>query len=210
MKNIDLNDIKVIIFDYDWTLYNGKIFGVWEKYVDNGFTKIFQNIHNITKSEFIKKYDLTNHLMSEYIVKAFIQEFGSAKMWIDYLKNNVYDIYSDSLTYLDNQTLHKYADICPLYVVSNSQVNTIKYQMNIAKVDQTVFKGIYSNDFDNQDLTKVPEFMKIIQMEHIKPEELLVFGDSIQNDIDTAKSIGAKAIYAPKLQIIKDFINKKG
>jgi len=209
MKNIDLKNIKVIIFDYDWTLYNGKIFGVWEKYVDNGFTKIFQNLNGITKADFIKKYDITNNLMSEHIVKSFIQEFGSGKMWVDYLKNNVYDIYNEHLTYLDNETLHKYADLCPLYIVSNSQVNTIKYQLNIAKVDQTVFSGIYSNDFDTFDLTKIPVFKKIIEKEHIKPEQLLVFGDSIQNDIDTAKSIGAKAIYAPKLQIIKDFINKK-
>ena len=87
---------------------------------------------------------------------------------------------------------------------SDSDTPSLKSDLNRAKIPHSIFDDFYS-------LETIPkDFLWIIEDYGIKPKELLVIGDSRQNDIQGSISAGANYFWVPKYTTDKnDSIFKK-
>ncbi len=181
MKNIN-NNIKVVIFDFDDTLYSGVDWTPWNEFCVKALNYFFKN----------ENFNDIKDLSDEYIVKKLIENKKNVNVWLDYREHNECPVDLSNCKVTSNSTLSKFAEKYKIYIVSNSTLKEINETSKQLNIDLSLFSGIYINKFENGQTSKKFIYQEIIQKENIKPEELFVIGNSEKNDISPAIEIGAK------------------
>lgn len=207
--NISKENLKVIIFDFDDTVYNGADWSSWGEYVEEFLKGVFNN--NLNKvEEFVKNYNITNKTNGQTIAKATIETMGSAKAFVKFLDKKLYPIYSDSLRWIENQYFETLSKKYSLYIVSNSSTVHTKHYLKYFKINKSYFKKIYRNSFLKEDITKAVVYKEIIKREKVNAEEILIIGDNYNNDIVPALGLGINGIHSTTLeqtkQVLEDLI----
>lgn len=184
-------DIKVVVFDFDDTLYSGMNWDNWEKFVKDATMSIFSNYAHIDLDYVEKEFkkNSTDHTL----VRLFF-EFGvPIEKWLDYRKtNNCYFDYS-TCKITSNNELKKFTEKYILYILSNSTREEIVESSKIMKLDLSLFKDIIVNEYLDVDYKKDKYFLEIMKRENILPSQLFMIGNSQKSDIDAATRVGAKA-----------------
>jgi len=192
--------MKIIIFDFDDTLYNGTVWGNWQNYMKEFFAKTFNKQEG---TEFIEKYKLREHnfKISE-TAKALIQEFGSAEKIVNYTIKNIYPLQAPDLHFIDINFLKKLSKKYPLYIVSNSSENRCLKYLKDNNIDTNIFRGIFTNKFESTDPTKAFCYKHIIEKEGVQPADIMVIGDNYNTDIMPAEQVGCKPVLVKTLEDI--------
>lgn len=208
VTNAKWQNIKTIIFDFDNTFYTAKYVDGWgdylrkfiEKYLDNN-----ENYKNIVD-------DSTNGLkMAEIMLK----EKGSAKKFYDYQGDVIFELDLNGLEIINKKNIEKLSNYYKLYMVSNSHKKYLNYHLDKFKIKKEIFTEILDNEFKSKDLSKAIRYKEILKSEKIKPEEILVVGDSFESDLVPAKNLGMQIILVETAKetdeiILKLINNKKG
>ncbi|MBQ7307568.1 MAG: HAD family hydrolase [Clostridia bacterium] len=208
---------KVIIFDFDGTLYSGsEIF----KYVPDYVLKYRRNfLVDLTDEQYEKVCkenprflevsvgrDVTAEL---YRLKEKYPDYPiSTKAFCDTQETYVYDIYLEGAHIVDPKVVEKYCKNYSVYIVSNSARKHIKHYMDMFGIDINWFKEVISNQFLPDDPTKKPYYEYIIKKEGIKPENLYVFGDSPVSDLEPAIEINANGYFVNDSHKLDEIVSK--
>ena len=206
---------QIIIFDFDGTLYSGNdMFSKIPEFVNQNKRKMLPNITDEQYAQIVKENptwadawygnDLAKHV---YMFKDKYPEMNiSIKDFLDWEASCI-----EPVTINKNETVDPIflKDLCkkyPVYIVSNSLSNHIKFYMKELNISYSWFKGVYSNKFMLKDMTKKPYYTKIIEREKCKPNEVYVFGDSNKSDIVPAKELGMNGFEIPSATMIPEIV----
>ena len=199
---------KIIIFDYDGTLYNGSVLTGWGDYVEN-----FLNgyIGEKEAKKFIKRHGFESfNIVGQELASALIQDFGTARVFYDHQDKNNYVLKASDLKYVDSRILKDLKKYANIYIVSNSPVSHVVSNSKRNGFDISFADGIYSNQFNPEDVTKCDIYKIIQEKENAMPENVFVVGDSEENDMKPAKRLGYNTLLVKdmkELENVKEFIN---
>lgn len=199
--------IKVVIFDFDDTLYSDTNPLPWKNFciktVEYFLKKLkvedSENILNIVK----------NSGFSDRQLIRFIVSLGAKEKDIkDYMKShNIEGNAFENCKKVSNTTLRDFQQYFVMYIVSNSLETSVQDNMELLKIDSSFFKDIISN----KENSKKKEYENIIKREGILPNELLVIGNSYSSDILPALEIGANGKVVTSADFLfEDFFDDKG
>ncbi len=191
---------KVIIFDFDNTLYNGNVWNDWDNYMTKFLDTYFAS--EKAKNDFINKYVNAEYLDDRYICEGLIKESGTSQPLIDYLIENPYDYNGENVTFIDNEYLKQLSKKHHLYIVSNTPSNTIRIALKKYGIDDKYFKDIFFNAKTNLQVSKKDWYEKIMQLENVENSDVIVIGDSYLSDIKPAQQLGTKYLQVSSLKDI--------
>lgn len=185
------NDIKVIAFDFDGTLYSGTNPNFWKEFCDNWFKNYFKDLPN---DEFNKIYEAFTKKgkSDEALIETLIERNIDVNVWLDYRKANPCKKDYENATIVSNALLNNLAKKYRLYIISNSIIQDIERHSKNMNIDLSVFKNIVINEYKNKVTSKEYLIEEVIKQKNIKPSELLMVGDSLNSDIKPALNVGAK------------------
>ena len=195
--------MKVIIFDFDDTLYNGNVWGDWNDYINRFLNSFFKCKKQ--KQAFLKKYLSADYLDERCICEGLIKEIGTAKPMNDYLVENPYEYVGYNVEFIDNEFLKQLSKKYKLYIVSNTPSNTIKIALSQYGVDVNNFKDILFNKKETLSSNKKDKYKSIMDLEKVSNQEILVIGDSYASDIEPAKQLCMNYLLVKNLSDIYNF-----
>ena len=194
---------KVIIFDFDGTLYSSEHkYDLLKPQVDENRRKFlpyltdeqYKNLcqespeweqavgsNKIAKTIYDMKYKYPEYLIT---VDAFLQ----------WQYDEVYNIVLDKSQFVNTEFLKQVCEKYPTYVVSNSSFTHIKFYMDKIGVSPEWFKYIFSNSYLEYDQSKKPYYKTILDFEKGNPKDYYVFGDSKSADLEPASELGMSTI----------------
>ena len=136
--------IKVVVFDFDDTLYNTDVWYKWPEFCDTAIRKCLVGYGESQIIEFIEKYDLINACNGNAIAEALIKETGNDKAW-EKLRDKLY-AEAKGVKFANNDIIRKFSESFDLFIVSFSPVSFIEYYSNKYNFDLSVFKQIIGSD----------------------------------------------------------------
>lgn len=196
--------LKVIIFDFDGTLYNGWVWDGWQDYINKFLNSYFKSEKE--KNEFLKEYVQGYEYLDERaICEGLIQKIGTAKPMLDYLENEFYPYHSPDLQYISVDFLKELSKKYHLYIVSNTPDKSVKIHLKNNNIDENLFKEVIYNKCDSLNASKKAKFEEIMKKENAEPSEILVVGDTYSIDIEPAKMLKMNTLYVRTLQDIYNY-----
>ncbi len=198
-KDFEISGLKVVIFDFDNTLYDNVDWGKgWAEYVLGGIEKLLSFLPKEQIKNLMEKYGLysTQGRIFEKSLKLFASGDIplSTKDFRDLTATFLYEPDWTGARIIPNELLRELSKKYKLYIVSNSSENVIRYDCKKLGIDTSVFADIIQNRFDPRDLSKKPDYVAVMQKENATPEQMLVVGDSEFYDIGPAKELGTHTI----------------
>lgn len=194
--------IKVLIIDFDDTLWSIPNHQAWENYTAFSviaLSKMLAKRGVVNPEKHLEKHGLSidsthfntnNYSMLEYSDKIL----GSAKPWVKYINKNFYPFDIDQASIASPAILRKLAEKYTLYCVSNSPKRYVRYNAKRMNIDLSMFKKVISNPVDFRDVTKKTAYANILKKEKIQPHQALTIGDSFRRDIVPALELGIHAL----------------
>jgi FMN phosphatase YigB (HAD superfamily) len=199
-----MSKIKVIIFDFDGTLYCGEDFKYFPYYNKNAVESILDSEKLKLFSEKYKDYyKQPNHKVAELLEK----EFGMAKDFVSYERTHLYPLDLENITHINWDFLYELAQKIPLVIVSNSKLEHQKFYLNQFGLDLNIFSDFYENTFDTEN-GKGDYYAEVIKKYNCRAEEVLVIGDNYEPDILPAIKLGMVAYHIKNINQVKDVIEK--
>lgn len=135
-----MKDKKVIILDYDGTLYNGSVLGGWGKYVEeflNGY------IGKTKAKEFIKRNGFKDfNIVGQKLAFALIKDFGTARDFYEHQDKNNYALKASDLEYVNPEKIKRLKKYAKIYIVSNSPVSHVVNSSKANGFDISYVDGI--------------------------------------------------------------------
>lgn len=210
---MNLKKIKCIIVDFDSTLYS---YGdsSSEDYEDYLVEK------NILP-EIPDKYEKRDYLKGLYpkyhTIKAIFAYLHDNNIddagFREFYNREIWEIRTKDTVFIKPEIIKEISKYYPIYIVSDSSVAYLEYYLGESNIDKNWFSGIYSNTYDDETYSKMP-VMKIIQNETgVKPNEIIMIGDSEYSDIQPAKLLGFQTQHIKHVseteKILQDLINIK-
>ena len=200
--------IKVVIFDFDDTLYSDTNPLPWKNFCIKTVEYFLKKL-KVEDSENILNIVKTKKNFSDRRLIKFIESFGANEVDV---KNYIatHEVEGDTFTgckIVSNTKLEKFKRNFTLYIVSKSLETSVRASMAFLKIEPSFFKDIISNKEDS----KKGEYENIIKREGILPNELLVIGNSYSSDILPALEIGANGKVVTSADFLfEDFFDDKG
>lgn len=210
-------DKKIIILDFDGTLYSGKnMFSEIPEFVNQNKRKMIPNITDSEYTQIVKENptwadawygnDLARHIYG------FIEKYPDfnikIKDFLDWEASCIEPVNINKNEVVDTKFLEQLCKDFHVYIVSNSLQNHIKHYMKILNVNYNWFAGVLSNRFMKKDMTKKPYYLKVLKKENCRPENIYVFGDSNKSDIVPAKELGMNGFEIPSATMIPEIVKK--
>ena len=89
----------------------------------------------------------------------------------------------------------------------------IEFYLDYANINKNDFTEIIDNKYDDEGYTKIPMMKKVLRDTNLKPDEIIMIGDSEMSDISPAKLVGfqtclVNTVYDTE-KILQDLINLK-
>lgn len=189
---MNLKKIKCVILDFDGTLYsNGdwsgetKFFGQY--LVDNNILPEYKTLDE--KVEYLKKTYPNYHII-QYIF-AYLHDNGLDDLGFrKFNDENICEIRSKDIEFLDPKIITELAKYYKVYMISDSSKIYLEFYLNYAKFKLNDFEEILSNQYTDENYTKIPMMKKVLEKTGLKPNEVIMIGDSEKADIIPAKLVG--------------------
>lgn len=194
---------KVIILDFDGVFYSSENkFKLVPDYVERNRRKFLPNVsdeeytricnENPKFVEAVAGCDIAKEIINIKNSNPNLQ-ISTNDFW-QVQEDEVYDLYFEGAKFVIAEEIKKICETYSVYIVSNSSPHHIHHYMNQFKVNPKWFKGIFSNHFEEFDLSKKHYYEEILKKENISSNEAVVFGDSDKSDLQPAREIGIKAV----------------
>lgn len=187
-----MGKIKVIVFDFDGTLYSVDDLSVmWQEYCNKCIRTMFSELsdaeyNKLLFNENFKKITFNNAI-------SLLKKHDKMEKLFEYRNKTNLEIDISKTMAFSNEELNKFARKYTLYIVTNNVQKGIEDISNQLGLDLTKFKKIYINDYKHG-VGKEWYYKEIIKKEKIKPEELFVIGDDIETDIKPAIKLGGSGV----------------
>ena len=177
-------EIVAIVFDFDDTLYQGADWTNWEKYCLHAARKLTgKNLRNIGSGE--------------QVVQALVKHGLDPDLWREYREKNPFPIKNpQEIQVIKNNDLRKLSKRYSLFIATNSTIPEVYDVCKQLKINPKWFKGIYSNRYEKDDLTKFTTYKQIAKEADLYPYEMMVVGNSFDCDILPAQNFGANTLLA--------------
>lgn len=201
-----MQNIRVVIFDFDDTLYRGTDWRHWGDFVKCFFTEFLGDENKAIC--FMKKHKITHKTLGADIVKAMVADFGSGEAFLKYQEENIYPLTLETIKHIKNEELKKLKKCCKLYIVSNSSVRYVKHYLDKFEIDESNFAGIFQNDFVGDNPSKGVAYSNILDIECVEPSQVLVVGDNYNNDIVPALNLGMQGKCINCLESVEEIIER--
>ena len=199
------NNIKIIIFDFDGTIHTGEKWINWLEYMRNVLKNTLPQYNEKQIKDFLEKYNLAYNCNTSDLAYALIQEFGTAQNMLEYLSKNIYILDYPNLKVISTAFLDELTKKYTLYIVSNSPAEWIERHLKNWKIDKKYFKNIYFNQFNAKNPTKSFIYEEIIKNEKVLPEEVLVIGDNIKDDLLPAQKLNMQTFHTTQINDIYSY-----
>ena len=187
--------IKIIIFDFDDTLYKYLAWEGYNKFFIESIRKLFPELNDNEFNFYIKKYKIINSdRVSENTAKLLLDLHGSTKGLYNFLKTIDYPCNWKEGEIFPQEIIKELSSKYKLFIVSNSAEENIKFVSKNMRINLKYFTKIFSNRFKEEDLTKSYNLKEIMKEEKVLPSEILMVGDSIKYDLLPAKKLGFKTL----------------
>lgn len=212
---MNLKKIKCVIVDFDETLYSN---GVWideaeffAKYLDDR-NLLPEVVGWKEKTKYLQKKYPTYHIIKQ--IFAYLHENGvDDSDFRKFKHDNICEIRGEDTVFIKPQIIKELAKFYPVYILSDSDIPYIEFYLKEAGIDKKFFAGIYANTYDDEGYTKIPVMRRVLDETGLKPEEIIMIGDSQNSDIRPAKLVGfqtkhVKSVYETE-ELLQEFINLK-
>lgn len=199
--------IKVVIFDFDDTLYSDTNPLPWKNFCIKTVEYFLKKL-KVEDSENILNIVKNSGFSDRQLIKFIVSLGAKEKDVKDYMKShNIEGNAFENCKKVSNTTLRDFQQYFVMYIVSNSLETSVQDNMELLKIDSSFFKDIISN----KENSKKKEYENIIKREGILPNELLVIGNSYSSDILPALEIGANGKVVTSADFLfEDFFDDKG
>ena len=196
---ISSKDIKVLVLDFDGTVYHNEEFSKWDKeyrlflYQAKYFELTGQDPRNKSFDELKKE------------VKALLP---NASLEMNLLTDQYrWDLDYNKSVVISNKDLKKLSESYRLYIVSNNTISTIESYSKDLKLDLKHIKQVLVNNYTG-DASKLKYYEQIVEAEKIKPSQMLVIGDNYKKDISPILEIGGNGMLIENKYDILDITSK--
>lgn len=203
------NKIKVVVFDFDDTLYSGLDKTPWKEFCRNTIIDLLGFLSKEQLDEI--KVDVDQRSMSDRQVIEYLSNYGVDKKAFEEYKSTheVIGENFDECKIVSNKVLKKFADNFKLYIVSNSVQESVLKNCEKIGIDTTFFEKIIGNNFIKGKESKRYIYQEIIESENIKPNEFFVIGNNFEKDILPALIIGGNGQKIDEADFkLEDFFDK--
>lgn len=212
MSKLDLSKVKCVITDFDCTLYSGGANDKTEEY----YLKYLKERGYVAKNRksLGKILDKKPPFHNLQCVVLFLKENGySVQDFLDYMGEHPYNFLSNEMQIVDVNVLKNLTEYYPVYLLSDSSEGYIDHYLNLFGYDKSMFVDCLSNDYLAEDMSKRHIMKKIVAVNNLKPEEVLMVGDSMQFDIVPAEDAGIQSFWVHNTKdteyIFNELINAK-
>ena len=208
---MNIKKIKCIILDFDGTMYSN---GAWLYEIEH-FIGGFLDKNNILsecktqeeKQTYLNKRYPQYHIMQQ--IYAYLHDSGiDDSEFRKYNQNNICEIRSTETTFINHEIISKIAKHYNLYMISDSAVPYLEFYLDYAGIDKNNFIKILSNEYTRGDYTKIPMMKKVLQETGLKPDEIIMIGDSEKSDIVPAKLMGFQTAHIEHVSDTEKLLNK--
>ena len=102
----------------------------------------------------------------------------------------MWDVRTKDTVFINPKVIKELSKHYPIYIVSDSSQIYLEFYLKEAKIDKSWFAGIYSNTYDDETYSKIPVMKRVLTETGLKPNEIIMIGDSENSDIKPAKLLG--------------------
>ena len=204
---------KIIILDFDGTVYSGENkFKNLPEFLDLHRREILGRVsdkqYNLIIKENPKWTEVTagiDVIDQIYKLKQRYPKFKiSARDFYNWQRVTRYPIVIDKNLVMDISFLEKICGNYPVYIVSNSSPEHIKFYMHQLGINPKWFVKIISNKFTVKDRTKKHYYKSILSKEKVAPLDAIVIGDSIRGDLEPAEILGIPTAFVDDARQVKE------
>lgn len=213
LKDIDFDKIKVVVFDFDYTLYCG---GEWSEYeirLCNFFVE--KNVVNTPEEAYEMELKLKTKVGDEFhrLIK-FARNCGiDPQELVDYNNEHFYHMDRVTVIPIDGNLFSELKNYYPIFIASDSPPKYLEYYMKKFGFKREDFAEVLSNEFKNEDCLKTDCFKRVLDITKVNPDEILMVGDNYKMDVETANMVGFQTFHVHGIQdtekIIKRLIENK-
>lgn len=189
------NKVKLFIFDFDNTLYYDVNWNFWTKVIQNYFNEHFSYLTEKEKIQLCKRVLNKRKVTSdEDLCRILFSVEGNCDSWLNYRKALPLSEEEKNAKVISHENLLKFAKQAHdknggIYIVSNSTIEDIKNFCEYHNFDLSLFDGIIINEFKTENPSKQEFFESLMKKHNVKPDEVLIIGDSYKHDIIPAKNL---------------------
>ena len=210
---MNLKKIKCVIVDFDETLYS---------YGDSSTEEYeYYLVEKNLLPEILDKYEKGKYLKKIYpnyhSIKAIFAYLHDNNMddseFRDFYNRVVWDVRTEKTVFIDPNVIKELSKYYPVYIVSDSSKKYLEFYLGEAKINKSWFAGIYSNTYDDETYSKIPVMKRVMNETGLKPNEIIMIGDSENSDIKPAKLLGFQTKHIKNVfettEILQELTNLK-
>ncbi|MBE7073476.1 MAG: HAD family hydrolase [Clostridiales bacterium] len=204
-------NLKVIIFDFDETMYYSS--NIKQFYVEY----IKKTLRSLTKHsdekilELMKENGFTSGGETRVSFGKNCLKFGvTPQQWNAYRIDNFFQIDYDNAEVVNNDILKELSDVYKLYIVSNEIYENIEFKAKKLGIDLSPFTlvapkkcNVLDNKFSKQDA-----YQNILDENDVSAKQAMVFGDRYNVDILPLENLGGQGVLVKHPREIEEYIKE--
>ena len=207
---MNLNKIKCVVLDFDGTLYSD---GDW-----SNEPKLFGKY--LVEKNYLPEYETGDEKMAKlgqmypnyHIIQqmfAFLHENGiDDSDFRKFNNDNICEIRSKNIVFLKPEIIDRLSKNYKIYMISDSAIPYLEFYLDHAKIDRRKFEKILTNEYRDAGYTKIPMMKKILTETNLKPDEVIMVGDSEKSDIVPAKLLGLQTCHVKHVSETEKILNR--
>ncbi len=206
-----MDNLKVIIFDFDETMYYSRDI---KSYYVNYIKKTLLHLTNLDEKMIFQLMKENGFLGDGETRVSFgknCEKFGvTSQQWNDYRIDNFFEINYENAEILDNEIYDKLSEKYKLYIVSNEVYENVIFKANRLNIDLSNFEicAPRKSNINDYKFTKQDIYKKIIEDNKIDVSQVIVFGDRYNVDILPLENLGGCGVLVKHPQEIFNYLKE--
>ena len=202
-----LNKIKCVVSDFDNTMYS---YGEWAN--EDILTERFLHEQNLlpgieNKVEYLSKLYPQYHIIQ--FVFAYLHDNNiDDSAFRKFNNENISEIRKPETVFIKPEIIKEISKKYKLFMISDSFKSYLLYYLDYAKINTDWFDDILQNQYDDEGYTKIPMMKTVLEQTGLKPEEIVMVGDSEKSDILPAKIVGFQTYHVKDVFDTEKFLNR--
>jgi len=193
-----MNEIKLIIFDLDGTLYNLDDVVAMNYQMQLDFYTSYMGKSKFDAILTFEKNDIYPIMSkkSKSATEFFVQSGIPASEWNSYRESNfdVMAINTENSVKLD--VIKRFQDFCPLVLLSSNSSNSINRILNHINICTSCFEDIICSNhkYSKDSFRKIKEMKLLADRYGISTDSILSIGDRYKTDIEPMLKLGGHGV----------------
>lgn len=208
----DLQNIKLIIFDFDETLYSSPTAQI---YYENFIKKAILDLSNYTEEQALKimnDFGFTKRGENRVSFGSNCEKFGIKKnAWNTYKLNHFFEVDYSNTSTVSDQLLNELKKRFKLALVSNEIFENIEYKAEKLNINLSIFNKIYAptkQNIDNFYKNKQEIYSVLSKDFATTPQEAFAIGDRYKVDILPLINLGGAGVQIENTNEVNEFLKQ--